>query len=286
MQRHQWGLASLVAGMLALAMTPSASQAQIAGGANGVLVDAQGVVHRQSIPDPTGQVARDRIQAARASLDRKVATPSKLRKVSLTRLEAVIRNCNAKNLPITDEMKFLAGLNQLKYVFYYPETKDLVIAGPAEGWVTDAVGHTVGIESNRATLELQDMIVALRAYPPSGQKAPVLLLSIDPTPEGLASLNKFLREVTPNPNDGDSYAESMRQQMGSCNVVIKGMPANTHFAQVMLEADYRMKLIGFGLEKPGVKMTTYVDRASAVSSNALSPLVPDAGISIGAGFGR
>jgi hypothetical protein len=39
----------------------------------------------------------------------------------------------------------------------------------------------------------------------------------------------------------------------------------------MVEADYRMKLIGIGIEPPPVKMQTYVDRANAgdVSRNAL-----------------
>ena len=38
--------------------------------------------------------------------------------------------------------------------------------------------------------------------------------------------------------------------------------ANTHFAQVMIEADYRMKLIGIGLERPPVKLASYVDKAN------------------------
>jgi hypothetical protein len=53
----------------------------------------------------------------------------------------------------------------------------------------------------------------------------------------------------------------------------------THFAQVMVEADYRMKLIGIGLEPPPVKMTTWIDLASAaaVAANALQRwyFVPD-----------
>ena len=47
----------------------------------------------------------------------------------------------------------------------------------------------------------------------------------------------------------------------------------------MVEADYRMKLIGIGLEKPPVKLVSYVDRAkpSDVSRNAMQRwfFVPD-----------
>ena len=35
----------------------------------------------------------------------------------------------------------LAGLQRLQYVFFYPQQNDIVIAGPAEGWLEDAAGH-------------------------------------------------------------------------------------------------------------------------------------------------
>ena len=58
-----------------------------------------------------------------------------------------------------------------------------------------------------------------------------------------------------------------------------GVPADTHFAQVLVEADYRMKLIGIGLEKAPVRLKSYVDRANPamVSRNALQRwfFVPD-----------
>ena len=62
-------------------------------------------------------------------------------------------------------------------------------------------------------------------------------------------------------------------------VSINGVSPKTHFAQVMVEADYRMKLIGIGLERPPVRLVSYVDRAkpSEVGRNALQRwfFVPD-----------
>jgi hypothetical protein len=54
-------------------------------------------------------------------------------------------------------------------------------------------------------------------------------------------------------------------------ITVGGIPANTHFAQVMVEADYRMKLIGIGLERPEVRLKSYAARANPhqVSRNAL-----------------
>ena len=60
---------------------------------------------------------------------------------------------------------------------------------------------------------------------------------------------------------------------------VNGVSPKTHFAQVLVEADYRMKLIGIGLEKPPVRLVSYVDRANPaqVSRNALQRwyFVPD-----------
>lgn len=62
-------------------------------------------------------------------------------------------------------------------------------------------------------------------------------------------------------------------------ITVGGISPKTHFAQVMVEADYRMKLIGIGLETPPVRLTSYVERANpaAVARNALQRwyFVPD-----------
>ena len=67
--------------------------------------------------------------------------------------------------------------------------------------------------------------------------------------------------------------------MGYQNISVNGVEPDTRFAQVMVEADYRMKLIGIGLEEPPVKLVSYVDRARAgdVSRKALQRwyFIPD-----------
>ncbi len=54
-------------------------------------------------------------------------------------------------------------------------------------------------------------------------------------------------------------------------MTFKGIPTSTHFARVLVEADYRMKLVGIGLERLPVRVMSYVERAqpSAVASNAM-----------------
>ena len=48
----------------------------------------------------------------------------------------------------------------------------------------------------------------------------------------------------------------MRGVRGMDLVRIDGVSPKTHFAQVMVEADYRMKLIGLGLETPPVRLVS------------------------------
>ncbi len=240
-------------------------------GSNGVIIDADGVLRLQHFPDPGGQLAKKRIAEARAKLNPDVAKSSDLRKVSLNRLEAAIRAQLDKNQPPTEEMQFLAGLTRVRYVFYYPETKDIVLAGPAEGWAVDAANHVRGIETGKPVLQLQDLIVALRAFPPSSKKNQVISVSIDPTPEGLAKMQQFLAHIgtRATPNDAEMIVNGLRTNLGMQNVRVGGVQPNTHLAQVLLECDYRMKLIGLGMEKPPVRMASYVDRATGSAANAL-----------------
>jgi hypothetical protein len=167
-----------------------------------------------------------------------------------------------------EEMAYLAGLTRVRYLFYYPETRDIVLAGPAEGWAADASGRVCGIESGRPVVQLQDLVVALRAFPAGFHKPRSIVCSIDPTEEGLARMQRFWRGLGAHftPSDTQMIVNGLRTSLGMQNIRIGGIAANTHFAQVLLECDYRMKLIGIGAEAPPVKMATYVDRATASSS--------------------
>ena len=154
--------------LLVLGIAPwgqSSAEAQLNALA-GVVVDAQGVLDIKTFADPGGQLTRRRIAEAKATLDADLVAFSKLRKISLNRLEEAIRRRNGKP---SDEMRNLAGLLRLRYVFCYPETRDIVIAGPAEGWARDPSGRTVGMTSARAVMQLQDLVVALRAFGPGGR---------------------------------------------------------------------------------------------------------------------
>jgi hypothetical protein len=286
--RHLLGtyaLAALAALACLIALAPYAA-AQIGGGgdtigggaSSGVAVDADGVLRRVSEVDPTGELARQRAAEALTRLDRDIARQSPLRKVSLNRLERIMAERIADGRGVDDAMQHLAGITRLEYVFCYPESGDIVIAGPAEAWGQAPSGRMQGIQTGRPVLELQDLIVALRAFPPGADKKPLIYCSIDPTEEGLSQMHQFLHELGPrignpaqNPGQEQFIVNGLRERLGMQVITVGGISPKTHFAQVMVEADYRMKLIGIGLEIPPVRLTSYVERAnpSQVARNAL-----------------
>src|SRR5262249_50053564 len=147
-----------------------------------------GVLRVKETADPSGQLTRTRIAEAKVKLGANLAKASPLRKISLNRLATAIAEKSAAGQDLTDEMKYLAGLTRLQYVFYYPDSKDIVIAGPAEGFFMDPAGRVLGIISGRAVIELQDLAAALRAYPPEGKATHTLSVSIDPTQQGLQAM--------------------------------------------------------------------------------------------------
>lgn len=241
-----------------------------AGTGSGIMIQADGLLKR--ILQDDGSLNRARQQAIYQSIPSDMQMPSLCRKVSLTRLEKVIAENQGRP---TDAMQNLAGLIRIENVFIYPETGDIVIAGPAEGWILGRDNAVVGMKSQRPTLQLDDLVAALRAFPPNGKATPLIGCSIDPSEEGLRKMQTFLRtERKPSLLDQRQlafYADGIRNSLGLQNVQIWGVSPKTHFAETMVAADYRMKLIGIGLEQTPVRMITYIDKSNplASSSNAL-----------------
>jgi hypothetical protein len=241
----------------------------------GVAVDADGVLSLKMFEDPGGKLRADRLAAAKAGMPGNLLAPAKLRHVSLVALERALAKRFQAGQPPDDAMLHLAGLQRLEYVFCYPDRKDIVIAGPAEGWVADPSGRAVGITTGRPVLELADLAVALHVFPPNSRERVFLGCSIDPNPASLAKLVEFQKTVphVVRENERDEVAarvaQGQREALGLADVRVFGVPTNSHFAQVLLEADYRMKLIGIGLEEPPVRMTTFLSALTAPPRNVL-----------------
>ncbi|MEM1070591.1 MAG: DUF1598 domain-containing protein, partial [Planctomycetota bacterium] len=211
----------------------------------GVSFDADGVLQCVRRTDPTGRLILERLAAARQELPGRLAFRSPNRKVSLVRLHKAIRDRGIRGEDATSVMRHLAGLTQITSVYCYPESGDIVVAGPAEPWITDLRGEAVGIHTGRPTLHLDDFVVALRAYAPTNGRRVFVGCTINPRAEGLGKLQAFQRKIPKVVNDNQRaqvarwVAEGVQESLGMADVRVFGIPATSHFARVMVEADYR-----------------------------------------------
>lgn len=219
--------------------------------AGGIAIDPQGVMSLVVVEGTSQTLDAKRRQALSRKLPAtEINRRSKLRFVSLVALEREVDQCLSRKEAIPDELFYLAGLQRIDQLFAFPAERDLVIAGPADAFLPDPVGRMVGVESGHPTLRLDDLIVALRTVRTSRQ----LGCSIDPAPERIAELQKFIRQGGPAAADEViARFEQMDEILGLQNVRIDGVPPDSHFATAFAEADYRMKRIASGVENPQVK---------------------------------
>ena len=220
---------------------------------SGIKIDAEGVVSLTVAADGTMTLDKKRREAlAKKHLSQDVNQKTKQRFVSLVELEKRLGEILSQAQPIPDELFYLAGLQRIEHVFVFPDEQDLVITGPAEGFVPDVVGRMIGVESGRPTLRVDDLAVALRTVAKSTSKQ--LGCSIDPVPSRIAELQKFIRQGTPATIDEvEARFNQMDDILGLQDVRIDGVPTDSHFATMLVEADYRMKRIAMGLEDPAIK---------------------------------
>ena len=221
------------------------------GGAGGISIDAQGVVTPAFSQTKSGQLNKAMLSAfAKKYVNADVNVASNLRKVSLVRLEAAIEDCLKNKKVVPPEMQFLAGLQRIDYVFVDPESKDLVIAGPAEGFAQDELGRVVGVTTRRPPLRLDDLMIALRALERSGTMG----CSIDAEQDRLAKFQQYVKANSyPVPPAAVAVRfQNMAKILGLQNVSVWGVPADSHFGCTLVEADWRMKRISLALEDPHV----------------------------------
>ncbi|HVW00580.1 MAG TPA: DUF1598 domain-containing protein [Planctomycetaceae bacterium] len=214
----------------------------------GVRVDPQGLLDRITRADDEGRLSGLGVKARAASLNSDMAKASNLRMVSLTRLEKAVAERVRAGEPVLETMRQLAGLSQIHYVFVYPEEHEVIVAGPAEGWRYNAQGLPVGVTSGRPTLHLDDLVVLMRTFTTNGGN--IFGCSINPRPDNLKAVKQFVEASQAQgplgPGKLPSWMKGIHERMGLQDIEIFGVPANTRVGRTLVEADYRMKLIGIG----------------------------------------
>lgn len=231
----------------ALAQNGGFGQQQAVGG---VIVDSKGVIRSATVDERNESLAAMR-QAFPAAVG-ELAQASKLRMISLSNLQSVLVASKESGVPLADEIRFLAGLQRIEYVFVYPEKNDIVIAGPAEPWIVRDDASVVGATSGHPVVTLDDLVVAFRSV--EAARSEGITCSIEPTAEGRQRLQKFLGKVTLRPGQNPSALEpAMREAFGPQLIKLTGVPKDSHYARTLVAADYQMKRIAMALESSPVE---------------------------------
>jgi len=213
----------------------------------GVVVHPNRLLGRLTRKEQTGRFNDIRFSARAANLNDDMATPSALRLVSLTRLEKEIARRLEDGEPVAEAMRHMAGLSQVRYVFVYPQEKEIVVAGPAEAWRYNDNEIPVGVESGKPILQLDDLVTVLRTFADGGMKE--FGCSINPRQQGLKDVRSFVEQSNANRRLRTGaqilrWVNTLQEKLGLQDIVIYGVPHNSRVARVIVEADYRMKLIG------------------------------------------
>jgi hypothetical protein len=213
----------------------------------GISINVDGIVGQPDVE--AQQLLRERMLALVNPSPDPLAPPCELRKISLRKLESSVAEALKNNLgKLPDEIKYLAGIQRIEYLFVYPEQNDIVLAGPGEGWRVDENGNVVGLTTGRPVIPIDDFLTALRAAPLA--RGASITCSIDPTAQGLRALQQLLADQS---QFHPSVIGQMEQTLGPQSVTIRGVPTDTHFARVLVACDYRMKRVAMNLEPSPVR---------------------------------
>jgi hypothetical protein len=225
----------------------------------GILADAQAALDRPMVPAlaSLGELYCRSSPRSHAQSPRRT---SALRKVSLTRLERQLAQRLAAGQTPDDAMQALAGMQRVQYVLVYPESGDLVLAGPAGDWKVDANGNPCSVDTGEPVLRLEDLVVLLRhAFDSREQR---FGCAITPRQDALARVQAFLAascKQSLQPSQRKMWLEQLRSELGQQDVEVYGLDPRTRTARALVEADYHMKLIGMGLAEGVAGVASYLD---------------------------
>ncbi len=222
-------------------------------GGGGILIDADGIVTQAP---PSGISAalqrRQREAFVNDNLPVELQAFTEHRVISLVALERAFLDAVDAGEPIPEPVMYFGGLQRIDYVFVSPEDHDIALAGPAEAFAPDEFGRMVGVTTGRPCLRLDDLVVALQVM---HQQNTILGCSIDHDEDRLAEMQQFNQQnsAAATPQVIAQRYQQMAGILGMQNVTVWGAPGESHFARILVEADYRMKRISIGVEPSGVR---------------------------------
>lgn len=230
----------------------------------GVYVDASGSL----LKIKPGNETLNRLREVADSRNSKwnSISDSGLRKISLVKLEREAQLLAARGKSLPDEMTNLAGMYEIRYLMADPDSGDLIIAGPAGPWKRNDEGRAINVASGKPVLQLDDLVVCLRnAYEQNGKFG----CAITPRQQNLADTMEFVESTQLT---GNAYRKKLRKKLGDQDIEVFGIDPKTHAGRILVEADYRMKLIGVGLEDSIPEIPSFLSQVELNADGSAPPM--------------
>ena len=239
----------------------------------GIYIDRDGLVVRFDVNNSAELqvIRRGQFDGMFSEHGQDIREESSLRKVSLVRLQRELELLRAQGRDPDAAMRNLAGIYKIQYVLVYPESGDIVIAGPAGQWTDDADGRIVHQRTRRPTAKLDHLVELLRN---AFSNDPTLGCSITPRANNLLKTQQYLKNAAGKPivaGRTEQWLSGLRDSMGRQDVEVFGVDTQTHLAKTMVEADYHMKLIGMGLVSGVPGMNSYMDNLKQAAEKTGTP---------------
>lgn len=221
-------------------VTPPGIGGTVINTGNGVIIDPDGKLQQRQVDDKN-DLAAQRLRAKTLSQPPK---SQDLTYVSLAKLFAEARTHVEAKQELPDNLRYLSGLTQVRYVFLYPAEHDIVIAGAYEPVDATNKYQPTGKLTARPVMHLDDLVTALRMCASGRQRQ--FGCSLDPNADSLNRSNAVMRDLA-----GASRAarmQGLKDAVGPQGVRVFGIPADTRLLFVTIAADYKLKRFFLGLD--------------------------------------
>jgi hypothetical protein len=177
------------------------------------------------------------------------------RAISLKSLQERLKLCQPKN-SCTEEVLQLSGLKKMTGVIFDEQNRDLILLGETDPGSPPLHFDDFVVALRNAWRKYAPIDGNLRQYTSPG-------CSIDPNPQVMRALQTIKRQISSGPNTAGKMEKSIEDWARVCqnpqSVRVLGIPFKTHFAQVLVKADYDMKTLVDGsdsLDTPGFTSIT------------------------------
>jgi hypothetical protein len=148
-------------------------------------------------------------------------------------------------------------MTQIRYVFVYPDEKDIVIGGPSEPWVVEKPTglYAYGRKTGRPVLQMEDLVAAMRTSARHARTAPggggTFGCGIDPSPDSLKKSEEIVHQYAKASKKERMAA--LAQALGPQTIRVFGTEPDTRLAWVCVAADYQLKRFSTGVDRPVVE---------------------------------